>query len=312
MRWRRYSSIRVVLAFAAVGLVSAPLACGGNTRPPVQTKKEPTASWADVFDDTPDLYVVLRPQAIKRDQVYGAFFKAILRAAEARGIARGDTMVRAADGAEEIIVGLNRGVDAALVLRGVPANLDPEKILDPAGQPLFRAVDTRAKVVEYELFDPKSADAGGLFVLPGRTWVGVLGDTRERARQAFATPMNRPIPKVADEALIAVRIGGPLVHALDRHPNFGVLSKKLSSATFSLERGKGGLVVGLRYEDESATAWAEMQAKRLIEDLSKEPSFAWLKSAKVAYEGMTVFVRVDVPPRLLEELPNATGETLGL
>jgi hypothetical protein len=309
---------RAVVARAGAALLAAVLlagsvSCGGNAPPPPPPRKESVASWADVFDGTPDLYAVIRPQALKRDGVYGAFWKALVRVAQSRGFARGATMVEAVEGAEEIVVGLNRGADAALVLRGVPASLDPQKIADADGQPLFRPMNDRGKIVEYELADRKNADAGALFVLPDRTWVGTLGDARARARQAFATPLNRPPPKVAESALAAVRFGGPLAHALDRHPLYGPLSKKLSSATFMLEPGKGGLVIALLYEDQAATAWAEMQAKRVVEELSKDaPRFGWLKEAKVAYEANTVFVRVAVPPRLLEELPAASGADIGL
>jgi len=310
------------LLLAGVLAIAGAPGCGGGAPPPPPPKKEAAPAWADVFDKTPDLYAVIRPKALKRDGVYGAFFSALIRAAEARGIARGDTMVQAAEGADEIVVGLDKGLDAALVLRGVPASLDPEKITDAEGRALFRPRSDRSKVVEYEPADRRNADAGALFVLPDRTWVGALGDARLRARQAFATPMHRPAPQLDADALAAVRFAGPLVHALDRHPTYGVLTKKLSSATFTLKAGKGGLVVALAYEDPDATAWAEMQTKRLVEDLSKtglggtkrngSADLAWLKDAKIAYERNTVFVRVAVPPRLLEELPRASGADFGL
>ncbi len=309
-----------IVALSGVSGLATVSGCGGDAPRPTAPKKDPAPAWADVFDKTPDLYAVIRPKALKRDGVYGAFFSALVRAAEARGIARGDTMVQAAEGAEEIILGLDKGLDAALVLRGVPASLDPEKITDADGRALFRPRSDRSKVVEYELLDRRTADAGALFVLPDRTWVGALGDARTRARQAFATPMNRPAPQLDADALASVRVSGPLVHVIDGHPTFGLLAKKLTSATFTLKPAKGGVVVGLSYEDADATAWAEMQAKRLVDELSKKgghaghagPDLAWLKDAKVAYEGNTVFVRVAVPPRLLEELPRASGKDLGL
>jgi hypothetical protein len=89
---------------------------------------------------------------------------------------------------------------------------------------------------------------------------------------------------------------------------FSPVSKKLVSVTVTLKPGKGGLVVGLSYEDADGAAMAEMQAKQILEELSKDNQrYGWLKDATVAYEGNTVFVRVAVPPRLLEELPNASG-----
>lgn len=299
----------LVIALAGAGVVS----CGGEKPPPTAAKKaEIGVSWADVFDGTPDFYAVVRPKAIKRDGLYGEFFKSLVRAAQSKTRARGDTMVAAVEGADEIIVGLERGHDAAIVLRGVPASLDPQRITDAEGSSLFRLTSERGKVVEYELVDRKSTDTGALFVLPDRTWVGALGEARDRARQAFQTPANRPAPRLDREALAVVRIAGPLVRMFDRHPVFGPIAKKLMSATFALKPAKGGLVVSLAYADTDAAAWAEMESKRLIAELTKDDKRAWLKDAQVQYEGSTVFVRVAVPPRLLDELPNASGNDLGL
>jgi hypothetical protein len=308
-RW----AFATVLVTAMFG--SGSVACGPEAPPATPPRKEIVARWTDVFEGTPDIYGVVRPQALKRDGLYGSFWTSLMRVAQARGYTRGTTMVEAAEGAEEIIVGINKGADAALVLRGVPASVDPQKIADAEGHALFRPVDERAKVAEYELVPERkgSAGPGALFVLPDRTWVGTLGDARARARQAFATPLNRPAPKVDDDALVAVRFAGGIIHLFDRHPTWGLLSKKLTSATFTLKPGKGGLVIGLSYGEADVTAQAEMHAKRVVEELAKDKErFGWLKDAVVRYEGNTVFVRVAIPPRLLEELPNASGRDFGL
>ena len=294
-----------------VVLGAGSIACGPSAPPPPPARRENVAQWADVFEGTPDIYAVVRPQALKRDRLYGSFWKSLMRVAQARGFARGATMTEAADGAEEIIVGISKRGDAALILRGVPASLDPLKITDDGGQPLFRAVDERSKVVEYVATDPRMVDRGSLFVLPDRTWVGTIGDARARARQAFATPLHRPAPTVEADALVSVRFASPVTHALDRQPGFAVLSKKLASATLTLKPNKGGLVVALLYEEPDQTAQAEMHAKGLVEELSKDTQrFGWLKDASVRYDGNSVYIRVAIPPRLLEELPNASGADL--
>ena len=300
------------MVLAALALAGT--ACGGEAPPPAPTKHVDTPSWADVFDGTPDLYAVLRPRALKRDALYGTFFKTLMRAAQARGIAPGDSIVQAIEGADELILGSSKGVDAALVLRGVPASIDPTRVVDRDGKLLFGLVSDRTKVAEYELRDRSSMAAGdgALFVLPDRTWTFALGEARTRARASFAKPLNRPKPEVDADALLVLRVAGGMAHALDGHPRFGVLGKKLASALVSLKPGRGGVVLGLNYEDAAATAWAEMHAKRIVDELSKEARTAWLKDAKVAYEGNTVFVRVAVPPRLLEELPTASGADFGL
>ena len=58
-----------------------------------------------------------------------------------------------------------------------------------------------------------------------------------------------------------------------------------------------------------------MHVKRILDQLGgARPSLAWLKEAKVARgagsEGSSVTVRVAIPPRLLEDLPKATGSDL--
>ncbi|MBX3231675.1 MAG: hypothetical protein KIT84_23390 [Labilithrix sp.] len=300
---------RVVLA-AALALLGATACGGGEAKPPPRQESGP--SWTDIFDRTPDIYVVIRPQSLKKDSLYGSFWRALVAAAQARGIARGATMVEAVEGAQDIIVGVNQS-EAALVLRSVPARLDPAKVAGEDGRPLFRSVsDERKKVIEYEVDDRRVAGAGSLFVLPDRTWVGVLGGGRDRARASFASPANRPAPETSATALVSVRLGGAFLRLFERHALLGPLTKKLTSATIELQPGSGGVVVALAYAEAAATAYGEMQAKKIAAELAKAPDRAWLKDAKIAYEGDVVFVRVSVPPRLLEELPKVRGEDLGL
>lgn len=305
---RRIAALLLSAGIAAAAGVASGCGRGAVRSAPPREERAPT--WSDVFDGTPDLYAVIRPKALRRDGVYGAFFSALVRVAAARGIARGDTMVQAAEGAEEIIVGLDEGLDAALILRGVPASLDPERITDASGRPLFRPKRERSRVIEYELLDQQSAGDGALFVLPDRTWVGALGAARARARRAFAAPMSRPAPKLDARALAVVRVSGPLVRAFDRHPTFGVLAKKVVSATFSLEPARGGVRVVLLYKDDAASARAEGHARRLADELATK--LAWLKDRAIVREGSAVIVRIAVPPRLLEELPRASGDDLDL
>lgn len=300
-------------AVFAILITLALVACGAPPPPPPPPAQS-SPQWADALE-SPDIYAVIRVQKLKRDAVYGQFWQTLMRVAEARGFTRGASMVEALSGSDEVVIGIARGNDALLALRGVPASLDPATINDGAGHPLFHLVNERTKVPEYELSDRRSADAsaGAVFVLPDRTWVGTLGDARGRARQVFASPIQRSAPKVDADALLAVRLSGKLTRMFERHPLYGPLTKKLSTTTFALKPGKQGLVIGFEYADADATAWGEMQAKRLVADLvaKDEKRFGWLKEAKVAYEENTVFVRVALPPRLLEELPNASGSDFG-
>jgi hypothetical protein len=322
-------AVRSALALALVLSSGLAVSCGPGAPPERAARRELAPQWQDVFDGTPEIYVVLRPQAIKRDALYGTFFKNVLRVAQARSAMRGATTLEALEGAEEIIVGIRKneqGEDAALVIRGVPANLDPQTMTDAGGRPVLHLRDARASVPEYEFHDRQSAGAGSVFVLPDRTWVGVIGEARARARQAFAAPFGRPAPKVDAEALAIVRLDASTFLRSPRFtksPLVGPLTKKLRALSLTLMPGKGGVVARLQYEDEDASAWAEMHVKRVLEELSQRESsrgvpgragapLDWLRSARVGHEGNTVVVTVAVPARLLEDLPNATAGDLSL
>jgi hypothetical protein len=334
-----------ILRLVVLGVALAALPSCGEAPPPKVVKHEAAPSWQDVFDGTPELYAVVRPQLMKRDAVYGNFFKVVMRIAQARAEAAGATVLEAAEGCDEILVGISRreGMpeEAAIVFRGVPANLDPQKMTDSAGHPMFRLVDSHAKVPELERLDRRNVAGGSLFVLPDRTWVVALGDARARARQAFASPFGRPAPKVDPNALASVRLDA---NAFLKNGRFGTspltapLVKKLTAAIVGLMPGQGGVVVRLQYQDEDATAWAEMQAKRVLDEVAHAepqqappprppaagghrrpttappppppdagPRLAWLKDAKVTRDGNAIDVHLPVPPRLLEDLPNVTG-----
>ena len=315
----RIGDRRVARPLAVLGALLLAVAGCGEGRAPRPAEAPSSAasrapSWPDVFGRTPDLLLVIRPRAIKRDGVYGAFWRSALRAAHARGFTRGETMVEAAEGAEEIVVGLDPG-DAAIVLAGVPAHLDPEKMNDAGGHPLFRPLEERGAAAEYELVD-RSAEKGSLFVLPDRTWVGALGGAQERARRVFKSPLRRPRPRIEAEgegdALAIARVGGPLAHVLDRHPTFGPVARGLVHATLALRPDRAGLVATLTYEDEASASAASPIAARVLEELATDEKLAWLKEARVAVQGVTVLGRVALPPRLLEALPKASGADLGL
>jgi hypothetical protein len=311
----------VLALSASAALVTS---CGPGDGGPRAARRELAPQWQDVFDGTPEIYAVVRPQTIKRDAVYGAFFKNLLRIAQAKTPMRGATTLEALEGCDEIIIGIHKdanGVDSSVVFRGVPASLDPQKMTDASGHPVLRLVDPRARVPEYQWVDRQSTSEGSLFILPDRTWVGAIGDARARARQAFSSPFGRPIPKTDGEALATVRLDaatflqGP---RFAKSPMIGPLTRKLDAVTLALKPGKGGVVATLQYADEDSSAIAELHTKRIFEEIGKQeprrgaPSLEWLKTAQVGHEGRALVVKLAIPARLLEDLPNASGSDLSL
>lgn len=297
-------------AAALLGLALTALACGPPPAPvPPGAHTSAAPRWSDALAEAPDVYAVVRPQALKRDAVYGSLFGALVRAAEARGFARGATMLEAVSGAEEIVVAVGSGGDAAIVLRSVPAKLDPSKVADARGVPLFRPREERARIVEYELADAGGID-GALFVLPDRSWVGALGPARARARRAFARPSGRPAPEVDGGALVFVRVHGAIARALTAGAPFGGLLRGATRATLTLQPGARGLGIAVEYGSEAASADALAEAERVIAELSKRETYEWLDTVELTRTASTLSSRVSVPPRLLEALPSASGADL--
>lgn len=323
------------LALRVFVLLSAGVALAGcaEPRPAVTAQRRPLEpSWEALFSPMPELCIVLRPRAIARDPVYGTFFKNLLRLARAESRIGGDIALRATEEAEEIVVGLGGAhadprSDAVAVLRGVPADLDPERITDARGEPLLRRLDGPSVAREYDVVrsvdtDPASDDvSASVFVLPERTWVVALGRARMRARQLFASPRRARRPELEPDALAVLRIDAATFvrrRRLDESATFGPLVKKIVDGTVALDPAKAGARIVLRYEDDAASAAAEQSAKAWISELTKPaPSgeadargFQWLQGARISRARQSMIVRFDLPARLLDELPHASGAEL--
>jgi hypothetical protein len=111
---------------------------------------------------------------------------------------------------------------------------------------------------------------------------------------------------------------------LEKSPAIGPLVQRLNHVSLALLPGKSGLVATLNYQNEAEAQRAEAYAKRLVSELVRDDGasanaetkqtrpalLAWLKSVEIARESNLVRMRVAVPPRLLEDLPNASGSDL--
>lgn len=334
MRARRAPRRTIARALLVTGILATgvlAVGCAEPPKPPPVARRAVAPQWQDVFDETPEVYAVVRPQTMKRDAVFGNFAKVLARLADARsGI--GQSMLAVMESSEEVVFGVQRGAgdgdgsSTVLVLRGVPASVDPAKVADGPGRPLLRLVDERASVAEYAEENASRRSPASVFVLPGRVWVITMGPVSARAREAFAHPFGRPVPRIDPQALIAIRVDERVFRSrsLENNKVVGPLVRKLVSATLALEAGKGGMSLSLQYEDDDASAWAEAQARALIQRLgevaaapatSGKPRPAWLdltKDATVERTESRVRVHTNLPPRLLDELPNVSATDLAL
>jgi hypothetical protein len=304
------------LAWAALVLcviVVASVACSGSQKPAYDPSRDRSIPhWQDALDEIPEILVVVRPEAMRRDPTYGSFVTAAFRAAAARARATAVTrMLDAFEGSEEVVIGYRGPDDAVLVLKGVRADFDAAKLADADGSMLWHASGQRTGPQELVREERATGLQASLFVLPQRTWVIAVGQARDRARQAFTTPAARPEPKVDPQALALVRLDGPaLVRAIPqlRRGSLAALGDRLSSVSVTLRPKKEGMLVTFQYPIEDPAAWAELTLKKVGEQAAEAPKLAWLKGMKVDRQGNAVTARVDLPPALLQDLPGVVNE----
>jgi hypothetical protein len=353
---------RGVLVLAAISAAIGPaLACGGNAPPPTSratAAREPR--WQDVFDATPELVGVVFPRALRADRVYGPLLRRVIEVVQEHSRVMSEARVLGAlEGADEVIVGVrpepSEGRVRALtpdappsaaptgemliVLRGAPADVDPQNLVDPEGRATWTQGppgSVRELVCEDVAAGTRTADAvpASLFELPGRTWVIATGEARGRARAAFAHPLGRPALRFEphDGASLAVlRIDGPSivgrVRALQPHGAFAAVGRNLESVTAELlasaDLGETSaeapgvsadagprtdvnrnVRASLTYGDEDAAAFAEVALREVLAAIArnKPQNLAWLADATVARPGKQVVVTAPIPPRFIGAL----------
>jgi hypothetical protein len=165
--------------------------------------------WQDVLNPIPDVLIVLRPVALRRDDVYGPLLRRVLDLARRRRqLVTATRTIDVIESTEEMMLAVREerghhedglglapltGVtsdpgnrrDFVVVLRGVRQDLDPASLVDDDGSPLW-APGPPGRV--RELVHPAAADGASetsLFELSGRTWVVASGPARARTRDTF-------------------------------------------------------------------------------------------------------------------------------
>ncbi len=299
----------------ALSLAMSLVGCGEAKAPekPKVDLSSPVAE--DTFDALSPILLVVRPQAMRKDPVFGPLVSALSRVAATRG-GSGARELEALESAEEVLVSIDRGEvlrahregedlspqSGIVVLRGVRADLAPEKILDGEGRVLVGQGRPRGRATEHEGLGRDLS----LFVLPARTWVVAFGEAVPRSRVVLTSPRHRAAPRLDQAALLVLRLEGrSLVDAVPRleHGELA-LGRRLEDLTLILKPGRGGLVLTLAYADEDAALWAESTLARLVVAFSRklEGPLSWLGTATVVRDGAQVRARVEVPARLVEAL----------
>jgi hypothetical protein len=313
VKWRRAAWVALALAGAA--------GCGGPPAAPATQTKRIEARWQDVVDTMPELLVIVRPQALRQDRVYGPLLARVITAAKQRSkIVAATQTLETIEDAEEVVFGARPDTRTAagemlFVEEGVRADVDPAKLVDDDGSALW---STGPSGPTPELVRERDAQGhpvdASLFVLPGRTWVVVTGAGRARARDAFAHPMQRPAMKLDDAALALVRLDGPSlvehVRGLQDLGTFAAVGRRLKSVMLTLPPGGQGVVKAtFAYADDDAAAFAELTLRQIVGAVSrsagKTPKMAWLGQATVQRPDTRVVVTAPLPPSLIEGLLTA-------
>jgi hypothetical protein len=307
----------------------------------------PEPRWEDVFREPPELFVVVRPRALKGDRLYGGILRSAIEAArqQSPAVAAHDALV-AIENADEVLVGVRpdateRPGDIVLVARGVPASVDPARLADDDGRGLWSPGPSGPvrELVSEGTGDATSV-ATSLFELPGRTWVIATGDARARAREAFLHPSGRPHPLWAgaptnvtethpveagsandnanDSDIAFVRIDGPSlvarIPALRESAGLAPAGRRLRAVTLALPPGPTSTIrATLSYADPSAAASAELALREVVAAVqrAKAAGLTWLGDAQVARSDRNVTLLTPLPADLLGALLHKKPTPLG-
>jgi hypothetical protein len=275
----------------------------------------------------PELLVVVRARAARQDRVYGPLVRRAFELGREQSATVASTRVLDAMGdADEVVVGVrpetgDRPGELVIVARGVPADIDPGKLVDAEGRESWTPGPVGAvRELVRERDDQGHAVATSLFELPGRTWVIAQGDARARAREAFAHPFHRPAMTLDPEAVAIVRIDGPSlvrhVRALQDLGGLAAVGHHLQAVTFVLPPGAERTVrATFAYAGDDDAALADVAMREAVGAAGRSASkgaawLSWLASATVERGPKTVVLRAPVPPQLIDGLLHAGSAPL--
>ena len=291
---------------------------------PATAAKQDLGWYEASIDETHDFVVTLRPHALAVDPTYGPIFRRATQLAATRVRALvGSTTLEAFEGADDVVVAVRdaRATDAVIVVGGVPSEIDPAKLVDTDGRPLWRELhDGSARADERTShvleFLPKEPDARArLFVLPGRTWVIGVGEGAFRVAAALShASVVRPYLPDARPPIV-VHLRGEileLIRARTQHA-LAPISDRLLGVTVALTAGGEGQVLAtFTYADDRAATRAEARGREVINALAEKmaPRLDFMKMAEIKRFRSTIELRAKLPPALLRRFADADDAAL--
>ncbi len=265
----------------------------------------------------PPIYVRIAPNALRRDAVFGPFVDGLFRkasvdlpastgAAALRGVwTRADAVVltRAADGDH-----------GALLLEGVPGDVDPALLGAERGERLFTPAPPL--VVGASTYPRFSSANGLLTVYPGRTWL--LGDaTDPRAFPQVDGQFSDPALRRAETKLLTVLLDGPTLTRKVPRLRIGPLAplgEGLQSVSITLgdapagtlAKGRALSAVFAYANAERAAAAADVLVRAVDAFRGHAGGLAFFAAARVSSTGDQVVVQLIVDGSALRGVEGAT------
>jgi len=302
---------RRVAAFAMVVAVAcAPRARGVMREVPIPL----SGAWMQELAASPGAGVLrVDLRALRADALYAPALRALDVALTGRALSPSVDVSRALSAAGEVVVLFEGQTPPVVVLRGVPASIDPTRAAGADGAAQWRR--SPLGVAHVDAFDFVPAQ-GALFVLLDRSWVLSAGEGEARLRRALGREHGRPVfAELADvdPAPVSLHLSGGALRAMAPRAHVSLLEpmfRELRSFDLSLRTGSSAdarsdaVTLDLSY---AAPPEAE-RARELVGDLIGAfmrrggPRWAWLSTAAVAQAGPVVHVRAGLPQWLLGAL----------
>jgi hypothetical protein len=318
----RSHTLASLLAWAALAVCVACSPASRTTTPARPVALEPR--WQDIFEATPEFLVVVRAKALREDRVYGPLLRRALELVrEQSRAALGASALDVLSDAEELVLAVRQpstdGGETVLVARGVRADVDPANLVDDDGRPLWTlGPPGPVRELTREADVHGHAVAASLFELGGRTWVIAEGAARQRAREAFAHPLGRPLPTglalPQDSGLAVARVDGDSlvrrVHALADLGGLAALGHHLRSVTIVVPPGAARTIRAvLAYGDDDSAAAAAVRATEALGAVARSGreslAYEWLSSATVQHTPNAVVITAPIPSHVASALPGA-------
>jgi hypothetical protein len=239
----------------------------------------------------PPIYVRIAPNALRRDAVFGPFVDGLFRKASvdlpaSTGAAALRAVWTRCDGV--VLTREADGEHGALLLEGVPGDVDPALLRAEHGDALFTPA---APLVVGSANYPRFSSANGMLtVLPGRTWI--LGDATD----------PRALP-AADGGLLTVLLDGPTLTKKVPRLRIGplaALGNGLREVSLTLGDAPGlptGRVLAavFAYQDaDRATEAAAVLERAVAAFRGQAGGLAFLGASQVSASGDDVSVRIVV------------------